>query len=214
MKYIFMVGAPGSKWSSVNKNIYFSPDIDQSDYDEERIYSHMATGSMSPMHIGAYFDPGMEFGNFFDSIEHRSKEQCEEEFNLPFSGTGTKIVKSHELSNHIDFLKKNWPNCPIVLIHREDDKCLDWWDKCGGFDIEYPDYQCYMNMAVMEMHIKKQNASILKAWDKYPDWDWLDLGIPREINTNTDLCLSLGIRLPPDEYYQDYISSDIRVKVI
>jgi hypothetical protein len=209
-----MVGAPGSKWSSVNKNIYFSPDIDQSDYDDTRVYSHMATGSMSPMHIGAYFDPGMEFGDWFDTIDLHSREKCEKEFDRPFNGRGIRIVKSHVLSNHIDFLKETFPDCPIVLVHRGDQECLDWWAKCGGFDIKYPNYQYYVNMDSMAEHIKLQNSNILKAWDSYPEWDWMDLGIPRSINTNTDLCLSLGIQLPPSEFYQDYISSDIRVKVI
>jgi len=62
MKYIFVVGAPGSKWSSVVKNIYFSPDIDRSDYSEDRKYAHHA----GVMHIGAYFayysvEPGVTY---------------------------------------------------------------------------------------------------------------------------------------------------------
>ena len=42
MKYIFVAGAPGSKWSSVCKNIYYSDSIDQSDASEEREYWHDA----------------------------------------------------------------------------------------------------------------------------------------------------------------------------
>ena len=209
-----MVGAPGSKWSSVNKNIYFSPDIDQSDYNDTRIYSHMATGSLSPMHLGAYFDPGMEFGDWFDTIDCYTRQECEREFDRPFNGTGTRIIKSHVLSNNIDFLKEKFPDCPVILVHRDDSSCLDWWAKCGGFDIKYPNYTYYVDMLQMSEHIEKQNRNILKAWDKYDDWDWMDLGVPRSINTNTDLCLSLGIQLPPNEYFQDYIASDIRVKVI
>ena len=38
MKYIFVAGAPGSKWSSVCKNIYFSGDIDTSDYNTDIIH--------------------------------------------------------------------------------------------------------------------------------------------------------------------------------
>ena len=60
MKYIFVAGAPGSKWSSVAKNIYYSPDIDRSDYRAEWTYYHDASGKMDLMHLGAYFDPGME----------------------------------------------------------------------------------------------------------------------------------------------------------
>ena len=41
MKYIFLAGAPGSKWSSVAKNIYYSADIDRSDYRDERFRENM-----------------------------------------------------------------------------------------------------------------------------------------------------------------------------
>ena len=60
MKYIFVAGAPGSKWSSVVKNIYYSPSVDQSDYSDARTYYHDASGQRELMHLGAYFDPGME----------------------------------------------------------------------------------------------------------------------------------------------------------
>jgi len=73
MKYIFITGAPGSKWSSVAKNIYYSPSIDRSDYSEARTYYRQdSTGRQDLMHMGAYWDPGMEFGKFFDHIEHYS----------------------------------------------------------------------------------------------------------------------------------------------
>ena len=68
MKYIFVTGAPGSKWSSVVKNIYYSDSIDQTDYSAARTYSHDAPGEMTLMHLGAYFDPGMEFGRFFHRL--------------------------------------------------------------------------------------------------------------------------------------------------
>ena len=83
MKYIFVAGAPGSKWSSVVKNIYYSPSIDRSDYTEERTYHHAAGGETQLMHLGAYFDPGMEFGDFFDKLNLCNKEQCELEFDRP-----------------------------------------------------------------------------------------------------------------------------------
>ena len=65
-KYIFCAGAPGSKWSSLIKNIYYSPGVDRSDYSDARTYYHDASGKMDLMHLGAYFDPGMEFGGFFE----------------------------------------------------------------------------------------------------------------------------------------------------
>ena len=61
--YILFTGAPGSKWSSVCKNIYWSKDIDHSDYTKDRTYSVETgtPGEKKVMHFGAYWDPGMEF---------------------------------------------------------------------------------------------------------------------------------------------------------
>ena len=92
MKYIFCAGAPGSKWSSLIKNIYYSPDIDRSDYTDARTYYHDAPGTLQLMHLGAYFDPGMEFGKNFDILDQYTKEECEQEFNRPFNGTGIRII--------------------------------------------------------------------------------------------------------------------------
>jgi hypothetical protein len=206
MKYIFVAGAPGSKWSSVCKNIYFSGDIDTSDYNTDRLYWHDASGEKELMHLGAYFDPGMEFGGFFDELSNYSKEVCEAEFDSPFVGVGVRIIKSHVFAHHIDFLKENWPNCPIVLVHRDDDPCLGWWVKCGHFDITYPLYhKYYKNLKRMSKIVDSQNKDILDAWERY------DGVTPK---SNTELAVALDIEKPNDTYQQDYASKDIRVKVI
>jgi hypothetical protein len=204
MKYIFVAGAPGSKWSSVVKNIYYSADIDRSDYTEARTYCHDASGQMELMHLGAYFDPGMEFGNWFDRLDQHSKEDCEAEFDRPFSGTGVRIIKSHVFTYHIGFLKQNWPDSPIVMVHRGDDACLGWWVKCGHFDITYPEYhKYYRNLKHMANEIQSQNSSM------YPYWDIASFAFD-----NVGLCTRLGISVPDETYRQNYSYSKVRVKVL
>lgn len=199
MKRIFVTGAPGSKWSSVVKNIYFSDSVDRSDHKEHRTYQ----GSL---HIGSYFDPGMEFGRWFDNLSSHSKQECEAEFDLPFSGTGVRIVKSHVFANHIDFLKQHWPNTPVVLVSRSTDACLGWWIRCGGFDISYPDYkEYYQDLKTIGQRIEQQNKGIEDAWYKYPG---------SEPKNNIELANALAINWPPSGYNQDYSVNDIRVKVI
>jgi hypothetical protein len=206
MKYIFVAGAPGSKWSSVVKNIYYSPDIDRSDYRDEWTYYHDASGKMELMHLGAYWDPGMEFGTGFDNLYSYRKEMLEAEFDRPFRGSGVRIVKSHCFSTQIDTLKTYWPESPIVLVHRPDDACLGWWVKCGHFDITYPSYDTYYkNLRTMAMIIKQQNIGIVNAALKYPGQGPL---------TNQQLARMLGIEVPPAEYEQNYGASDVRVTVI
>jgi hypothetical protein len=206
MKYIFVAGAPGSKWSSVVKNIYYSTDIDRSDYSDARTYYHDASGKMELMHLGAYFDPGMEFGRLFHRLSMYDKETLEKDFDAPFSGEGVRIIKSHVFANHIDHLKALWPECPVVLVHRDDDACLGWWVKCGHFDITYPAYtEYYRDLKTMAGIIREQNDGIQTAAWKYPR---------RQPQTNQELARILDIAQPPEEYYQTYVQNNIRVRVI
>ena len=162
MKYIFVTGAPGSKWSSVVKNIYYSPSVDNSDYSDERTYHHDASGKMELMHLGAYFDPGMEF-NLPDDLFQLSKDALEDIFDSAFTGDGIRIIKSHIFANNINFLKACWPDCPIILVHRTNDACLGWWVKCGHFNITYPKYdEYYVDLRTMATIIKKQNTGNIK----------------------------------------------------
>ena len=205
MKYIFVAGAPGSKWSSVVKNIYYSPSINRSDYSDERTYYHDASGKMELMHLGAYFDPGMEF-DLPPNLMAQSKCALEDIFNSAFTGDGVRIIKSHVFANNIDFLKACWPDCPIVLVHRPDDACLGWWVKCGHFNITYPKYdKYYVDLRTMANIIKEQNAGIISATMKYSGKTPLN---------NSMLCSMLEIQQPPDEYQQNYGASDVRVTVI
>lgn len=206
MKYIFVAGAPGSKWSSVVKNIYYSTSIDNSDYSDERTYYHDASGKLELMHLGAYFDPGMEFGNNFDDLDQFSKEECEAMFDEPFSGEGIRIIKSHVFAHHINFLKKTWPDCPIIVVYRDDDACLGWWVKCGHFNISYPKYdKYYKDLRTMATIISKQNKDLLTALYHYEG---------TKVETNRDLATLLNLKSIPLHYAQHYAINDIKVTVI
>ena len=215
MKYIFVAGAPGSKWSSVVKNIYYSSSIDRSDYRDDWTYYHDAgdTGVKELMHLGAYFDPGMacELPEYFNSM---TKFQAERHFDQPFAGTagmqaqGIRIIKSHIFSyyENIEYLRRHWPECPVVLVHRSNDACLGWWVKCGHFDITYPSYSIYYrDLKTMAGIIKQQNQGILSAHDQLK---------PHTVYTNDRLALILGISCPPAEYQQNYTANNIDVRVI
>lgn len=208
MKYIFVAGAPGSKWSSVVKNIYYSPDIDRSDYRDEWTYYHDAGGTMDLMHLGAYFDPGMEL-HLPEDLTTLTRTELEAIFAEPFEfkqSPGTRIIKSHVFSTHLEYLREQFPESPIVLVHRPDDACLGWWVKCGHFDITYPLYHMYYkNLRTMANKIKEQNTGIVNASLKYPGQHPL---------TNQQLACMLGIPVPPAEYQQNYGASDVRVIVI
>jgi hypothetical protein len=205
MKYIFCAGAPGSKWSSLIKNIYYSPSVDCTDYTEARTYWHDAPGQLELMHLGAYFDPGMEFDLPAD-LSTLSQAELERRFDEPFSGKGVRIIKSHIFAHNIDFLRHTWPDAPIILAQRGDDACLGWWVKCGHFNITYPSYdKYYKDLRTMSGIIADQNRDIQVAWDKYEG---------RMPADNFALAHILGILPAPEEYKQNYNKSDLGVKVI
>lgn len=155
------------------------------------------------MHLGSYFDPGMEFGTWFDRLDQYTKQQCEDEFDRPFSGTGVRIIKSHMFMYHVKFLKQTWPDCPIILVHRGDDASLGWWVRCGGFNITYPDYtKYYKDLAFMAEEISRQNAAMRPHWD-----------LGSFVYNNHELCDRLKLSYPPAEYQQDYAEHKVRVKV-
>ena len=191
------------------KNIYYSPSIDRSDYSEARTYYRQdSAGRQDLMHMGAYWDPGMEFGKFFDHIDRHSKSECEAEFDRPFAtdATGIRIIKSHVFANHIDFLQQTWPDVPVVLVNRSSDACLGWWVRSGQFDITYPDYrEYYKNLEHIAGIISQQTTNIETASFKYN---------AKTVFTNRRLAQTLGLEPPPLHYAQDYETQDIQVTVI
>jgi len=192
LKYILATGAPGSKWSSVIKKIYWSPDIDQSDYSFERTYWHDADtpGTKQLMHIGAYWDPGMEFEP--------------DDWDSPFRETGIRIIKSHVFSHRLNNLKTK--GYPIVLIYRNDYECLEWWKLCGEFNITYPDYSdYYKNLQNMWLEIQNQNRDILQFCKNNKN------RVTRVYNTE-GLCRLLNIDTRNTEPH-DYRQKDIQVYV-
>lgn len=196
-KYIFLAGAPGSKWSRVAKHLWLSDDIDKTDRRDEYNNDRVS-------HTGAYFGPDMEYGKWFDvPFDQFSKEQLEAEFDKPFSGTGVRIIKSHHFAYNLEYIKRTWPDCPIIMVQREDDSCFAWWVLAGGFDITYPNYEWYSNYEIMYKQICKQNFEIKKFRKNNPYM---------LTHSNYQLCDLIGIKKPGliDSY--DYTNVMIAVR--
>ncbi len=192
MSYIIFTGAPGSKWSSVVKNIYWSDDIDQTDYSEDRLYWHDADtpGEKQLMHIGVYWDPGMEFEPM--------------DWDTPFTGTGKRIIKSHVFAYELNRFKDTHP---IVMVYRNDVDCIEWWKKCGHFNITYPNYApYYKDLHNMWSEIQKQNSAIMQ----FVKSNYQNIQQPVD---NTELCKLLNIDVPKDLHVHNYHEKDIKVYV-
>lgn len=184
-RYILLTGAPGSKWSSVAESIYQSSDVDRSDISTARAYEQ---GSVK--HTGAYFDPGMEYDNALKN------------WDLPFSGTGKRIIKSHTFAHQLPSLKAQ--GYPIVMVYRNDVDCYNWWIDAGGFDITYPRYDYFKPLDNMWNHIQQQNKDIMQFVKDNQE------NITNATNSQ-ELCRSLGLTLP--NTVKDYALNDIKVYV-
>ena len=184
--YILFTGAPGSKWSSVAESIYWSDSIDHTDSTKERGYKKGVV-----KHIGAYWDPGMEFEN--------------NDWDGPFSGKGKRIIKSHTFAHTLDELKQS--GHPIVMVYRNDHECFKWWVKAGGFGITYPNYQHFQDLDEMWVHIQKENKDIMQFVKNNKD------RITSPVD-NVDLCRLLEINFPDTKgRIHNYAHKDTKVYV-
>lgn len=157
-RYIFITGAPGSKWSVIARAISEADEIDNSDSSVERAYGAHA----KLHHFGNYFGPGMEFGADFDSLDKLGKEDIVRELEAPFAAPhGRLLLKSHMFARHLPLLRRLFPQANFVLVYRSDAACVKWWVAAGGFSIAFPDYSWYGEMEALKQQIAVDNAAIL-----------------------------------------------------
>jgi hypothetical protein len=154
---IFFTGVPGSRWSGIAQEIEANGDYNTSDRTTERCYSHREFSG----HVGAYFGTGMEF----------SANLEQSNLDLPYTGTGCKLHKSHEWAYKLHCITAIYPNDWIILVYRSDSLSFNWWKQAGGFKITYPDYSWYENDLGMIRKIREQNQLILEfAQQKKLTW--------------------------------------------
>lgn len=172
-KYILMTGAPGSKWSSVAYDIRDCPEMDTTDSSPKREYQSPNQGGPAK-HVGAYWDPGMEFDNL---------RPC---WDIPFSGNGVRVIKSHTFAHDLEYL--GYEGYPIVMVYRNDVECFNHWVAAGGFDITYPNYKpYYKNLDTMYNKIVWQNRDIMDFVHKNKR--------VKRVQTKSGLCNLLGLTM-------------------
>ncbi len=157
---IFLVGAPGSRWSGIAQDIEDGiPGFNSTDRRPEREYRHHNfTG-----HLGAYFGTGWEFDTSLN----------EDNLAAPFEHTqGTRFLKSHEWAYQLDEIHDRYRDAWIMLVYRPDMSCYSWWHQAGGFGITYPDYHpYYRDSANMMGEIMRQNQAMMQFAQRH-DAHW------------------------------------------
>ena len=165
-KIIFFTGAPGSKWSAVSvllaKNNIIK--INTSDRSEQRIYNHGEQFN-NVSHLGAYWGPGMEFGEKFDNLYDSDKQYVLDEISKPFTNTEDYlIIKCHQFVNSLDWIVDNFPKSKIVCVMRPPNSCWDGWYGVGGIDIPYPDYKGYYKTNENANKLINQECNLVREW--------------------------------------------------
>jgi hypothetical protein len=167
-KLIFFTGAPGSKWSAVSNVLSMTKkiNINTTDRNEDREYTH-PTKFNKAQHLGSYFGTGMEFGEGWHEINKFSKQEILNEIDKAWKEekrTDYRIVKSHMISNNLDFIAETFPKSKIVIVFRPIESCYKGWFGEGGFDITYPKYHGYYKDEQTAREYIKEETKDARQW--------------------------------------------------
>tara|TARA_B100000945_G_scaffold298263_1_gene277967 strand:+ start:439 stop:1188 length:750 start_codon:yes stop_codon:yes gene_type:complete len=172
---IFYVAIPGSGWAKLSLLLGCCDKLNLNITDRspkrEEVGKLGNTGCVH--HKGAFWDPGMEFGQGFDNLEKNyTKESFKSECLKPFTEINDQnyLIRSHffaETSN-LNWLKKNFPNNKIIFVLRDIDLAFEGWNNAMTFTGRYPCYRAWMKYTFINEH--KENYDkfryLLKRHDK------------------------------------------------
>ncbi len=181
-KRVFLIGAPGSRWSGIAQDIETISKFNTSDRRSDKSYTHHVFSG----HVGTYFGTGWEFDTSLDTAN----------LDASFEHTdGTRILKSHEWAYQLDEIHERYPNDWIMLVHRPDMNCYAWWHEAGGFQIKYPDYFPYYRDSInMLAEIQRMNNAIF-AFSQKHNLAWHHIS-SHWIETNFGQAVEPTVRLP------------------
>jgi len=148
---IFYIGAPGSGWAKLSTLLSCCSKLklNTSDRSKEREETCKVSDKVVH-HEGAFWDPGMEFGEGFNDIKKNySKESFIEECLKPFKDINTTdnyLIKSHFFAepDNLFWLRQKFPNNKIIFVLRRNDLCFEGWDSGMTFTQHYPKYYAWM----------------------------------------------------------------------
>lgn len=167
---ILLMGTPGSRWSSIHRAFCECPDVNITDWSEDRSWGDGIYGinihdkvDSTSIHDGAYWGPGNLYGKNFEHIDSLSKDQIIKEFMDAFDNwNGIKVIKSHWFSYNIEYLHFLFPAAKLVFCYAGDIESFYWWHKCGGWGLGYANYSWYRDDIRLLEKIKEENSNILK----------------------------------------------------
>ena len=207
IKYVFLTGAPGSKWAGISKWLSQSTTIvDSSDDTPWRIDNPENHSN----HAHAFFGPFHERGENFDNLHLLTKEEIFTEIDRAHLDANAdnciRFCRCHWFSYQLDWIAENLPEVDIILVTRPPQICFDWWFEAGGWHIQYPTYKWYGTEEMMWRQINVETRCIAQftkkhniQWQKGINTDnWLTRNWPEMINYIKD---------PPYEIHEPTVSA-------
>tara|TARA_B100000427_G_scaffold312937_1_gene304867 strand:+ start:1076 stop:1825 length:750 start_codon:yes stop_codon:yes gene_type:complete len=172
---IFYVAIPGSGWAKLSLLLGCCAklNLNKSDRrgDREETGKQGDTGCVH--HKGAFWDPGMEFGDGFDDLEkNHTKESFKAECLRPFTEINDQnyLIRSHFFAEtkNLNWLKKNFPNNKIILVLRDTKLCWEGWNTAMNFTGRYPSYKAWMKYTFIRDHPENYDKmwSLMQRHDK------------------------------------------------
>lgn len=157
----FLIGPPGSKWSSFANLISLSVDnIDLSDHTKDRFFQHREYIT----HEGAYFGPGFGVGEQWHDSEYITRPNLLKDIGeiWDLNNNKIKLVKSHVLALNLEKLRSEFPESKFIFVLRPLERCLKGWSGAGGFDkITYPNYRAYyQNLDMLKEKLAEEHSAI------------------------------------------------------
>jgi len=172
---IFYVAIPGSGWAKLSLLLGCCAklNLNKSDRrgDREETGKQGDTGCVH--HKGAFWDPGMEFGDGFDDLEkNHTKESFKAECLRPFTEINDQnyLIRSHFFAEtkNLNWLKNNFPNNKIILVLRDTKLCWEGWNTAMNFTGRYPSYKAWMKYTFIRDHPENYDKmwSLMQRHDK------------------------------------------------
>lgn len=139
-KRIFYTGVPGSGWSRMGYIVEDVLGLNISDRDSEREFGY---------HRGMYYGESMLIPADLDRVDE-GRENTE----------GSYLVKSHEWVDMFEEIEYRYPDDAFLVIYSDNKASEKNWYMVGGFKIEYPNYDSYIDSETMYKRICQDNESI------------------------------------------------------
>jgi len=187
MKYVFIVGLPGSCWGWPSTYMKVASNLaDTSNEQPWRVNNNQPC--LASHETNVFAGPYHEIGEQFDALSlYTSKQAIFDEIDRAYRPTDQhliRFVQCHWFASQLDWIAENLPEVDILMSLRNPEMCYNAWHASGGWDIEYPSYKWYTDSQNMwrqnqidhrflQNFVNKHELTVIPGWSAdWFDWHW------------------------------------------